>query len=402
MKKFSALLLSFALALTVGCVGNQGTEKVKKPLTVSTVSSSEKPYESLEFRKKPSDWKYIGITQSGADKVSLQIPSDWELKRSHDGEYSILRNSATVGRLFSAPVEVGGNRYELNKNNDGYINAMTEIREVNNDGSLTYKRIISFSYSAGTDVKRINIETDYSELSTGAVNRIVSGTHAVISEKAIRGDFTLKNSSGAIAVFGNSFVGTSQVGELLNQMFAASGSKYKALPVSRGYAQVSTYTSDDYYMRCIESGDYSAVFQCGLYSASEIENLGKLKEVCEKSGTLLVIFPAHNESASVIQSAVERYPDLAYVGWKDEVTALIENGVPESLMCIDDQHKHSTPLAGYVGAHMIYRALTGKVPPEISGTDGYNFETIHSVFKDYVNSLEGAASTVTYTEEITL
>ena len=31
-------------------------------------------------------------------------------------------------------------------------------------------------------------------------------------------------------------------------------------------------------------------------------------------------------------------------------------------LCINDSHKHSTPLAGYVGAHMIYRAIYDEMP----------------------------------------
>ncbi len=41
---------------------------------------------------------------------------------------------------------------------------------------------------------------------------------------------------------------------------------------------------------------------------------------------------------------------------------LLDFGVDKWDMCIDDYHKHSKPLAGYVGAHMICRAVYGEAP----------------------------------------
>ena len=64
---------------------------------------------------------------------------------------------------------------------------------------------------------------------------------------------------------------------------------------------------------------------------------------------------------------------------------LLDTGIPWSAFCIDDQHKHSTPLAGYVGAHMIYRSMFSEMPPSI-GTSvyGYSQAYIESYLGDYV------------------
>ena len=48
--------------------------------------------------------------------------------------------------------------------------------------------------------------------------------------------------------------------------------------------------------------------------------------------------------------------------WKAEVDNLISTGINVSNFCIPDAHNHSTPLAGYIGAHMIYRAVFGEIP----------------------------------------
>lgn len=106
----------------------------------------------------------------------------------------------------------------------------------------------------------------------------------------------------------------------------------------------------------------NAVFICGFYSDIEVSNLGVLKEACDKSVTKLVIFPAHNENASVIANAQKKFPTLFCLNWKAELDSLIARGVDRWDLCFDDQHDHSSPLAGYVGAHMIYRAIYGEMP----------------------------------------
>lgn len=310
-----------------------------------------------------------------------------------------MRDGNSIGTLSSEPVTASGKAYERRHSVNNGLTSSSEIQAVSGRENA-FRRVFSMTYQADTVLKRVTVVTDYSELSTGAAQKLREGSSLLSDQASQRRSFELKNRSTSVAVWGNSFVGTSQVGEFLNQMFEASGSRYKAFPVSRGYAQVSTYTSDEYYMQLIESDEYCAVFQCGLYSSSEAEHLGRLKEACEKSCTLLVIFPAHNESATAINDALSRYPTLSYLGWKSEIETLIGNGVPYGAMCIDDEHKHSTPLAGYVGAHMIFRALTGKVPPETEGVIGYDFQAVSSLLGDYVNSLEGAVSVRNFSEEI--
>ena len=104
------------------------------------------------------------------------------------------------------------------------------------------------------------------------------------------------------------------------------------------------------------------VFICGFYDNAEVENLDVIRKTCNRSKTQLVIFPAHNENAGVIAYARETYPSLVCLNWKNEIDLLIKSGVSTRDFCIDDQHQHSTPLAGYVGAHMIYRAIYNELP----------------------------------------
>ena len=78
--------------------------------------------------------------------------------------------------------------------------------------------------------------------------------------------------------------------------------------------------------------------------------------------TALFMFPAHNEPASTIKYVQKMVKGVYLLNWKEEVQAFIDGGGNKWDFCYDDQHLHSTPLAGYIGAHMIYRAIYGEIP----------------------------------------
>ena len=108
---------------------------------------------------------------------------------------------------------------------------------------------------------------------------------------------------------------------------------------------------------------------CGAYSSDDVNKLEVIKKACDASNTTLVIFPAHNESAWLAESAHKQYPNTKFLYWKDEIDSLIDKGVAYSDFCIDDMHQHSKPLAGYVGAHMIYRSVFGELPPALTNAE---------------------------------
>jgi hypothetical protein len=134
----------------------------------------------------------------------------------------------------------------------------------------------------------------------------------------------------------------------------------------------------------IRNGAYACVFICGFYSIDEIDNLGMLKEACDESDTELVVFPAHNEGASIAKAAAEKY-GLKLLDWQGEINMFIENGVDVWDFCIDDQHRHSTSLGGYVGAQMIYRAICGDIP-ELDSFYSVDVENVRRLLGDYVET----------------
>lgn len=196
------------------------------------------------------------------------------------------------------------------------------------------------------------------------IKRICLGTYSLPDASSTRfSDLAELNKENCeILVLGNSFIGTSQVGESMNRLFAANGRDCYVYAVSVGYAGVNTYVKDSEIMADIRAGVYDAVFICGFYGSWELDPCSILYDACLRSDTKLVLFPAHNEDRATVNAAA-RYCKNAYLlDWKAELDALIESGVDKWELCYNDTHLHSTPAAGYVAAHMAYRAIYGEVP----------------------------------------
>lgn len=177
------------------------------------------------------------------------------------------------------------------------------------------------------------------------------------------GVLQIQDNRNTVLILGNSFINTSNVGDILQTM---CGSDLFVEAHSRGYASVMTYAQDDHMVQNIRRGDYSVVFICGFYNYSDVLELEKIVDACEYSNTKIAIFPAHNEDSSLIADAAAMYPNAVLIDWKKEINILITKGIDYYDFCFDDQHQHSTPLAGYVGAHMIYRAIFNEIPQTTS------------------------------------
>ena len=228
----------------------------------------------------------------------------------------------------------------------------------------------------------INMNVNYTELNDTAVNKIKQSALSVIEQPNVSLEaFEKANGSKKILIIGNSFIGTSQVGAFLSNMLTGSG--YSVEAISRGHATVKTYAEYSALMSRIKNGEFAYVFQCGFYATENAAALETVKNSCAASDTNLVIFPAHNESEGTINAAKLQYTDAYFIDWRSEITTLINGGVDRWDMCKDDQYKHSTPLAGYVGAHMIYSNLFKKVPPAITGGAPLTMDEIKAKLGDY-------------------
>ena len=114
-----------------------------------------------------------------------------------------------------------------------------------------------------------------------------------------------------------------------------------------------------------------------------------MKQACSDSYTRLVLFPAHNENKSFIRQIEDRHPEVICLNWQEEINRLIKSSQCRAVyrdFCIDDAHQHTTPLGGYVGAHLIYRALFQEIPPYYVGETPLSMESISFYLGSYTDT----------------
>lgn len=309
-----------------------------------------------------SDFEQVSFAIQNSNALfNIFIPEDWQLKKSDNG-YDIVKNAKTIGSVTAAATAYSPNN-AVNEFHSQITSQNVKItHSIDRVNATSFTRTLCYNGDDNLNkYKKLILTVNYEELDANAVYKMMNE-----AEKA--NSYTEKNMSvlpiedtrNRILILGNSFVYTSDVGNILQAMCGYGTITVEAH--SRGGANVTTYAEDPYMLQNIQAGNYSVVFMCGLYGFEQIATLSNIVDACEFSDTKLAIFPAHNETRSRIDVAAETYPNAVLIDWKKEIDSLIESGIDESYFYVSDYDKHSTPLAGYVGAHMIYRAVFGKIP----------------------------------------
>lgn len=369
MKKFLCFLLTAALCLSFfsGCR--------------KTPESSGESAESQTQEDPTSDTSYLEITcqepaslrriylSFGEKKTILStvIPSDWKLE-AIDGGYQIKHKGASIGTIVVAGQDVDEDavRVASQTYKEQDISLTHSILRYMTDGQKRFTRHFVFSYEESKQVTRkIAMEISYESLDNKTVENLPFRSNLRTYTTDPQFDLLSLDtqSTPKVLILGNSFISTSKIGPILKAM---AGDRLDVSAISVGMARVEKYaTYDEYahYRNDIRNGVYDAVFLCGFYKDADLSGLSIFSSLCSESKTPLVVFPAHNEAENLIRSISNNYLML---NWREEINLLINQGVNYYDMCIDDTYQHSTPLAGYVGAHMIYRAIFGEVPPSCS------------------------------------
>lgn len=164
-----------------------------------------------------------------------------------------------------------------------------------------------------------------------------------------------------IAIAGNSFIAYSNVAPQLNRMLTANRKNATAQGFSYPNITVSQIAADAQIMRTLCGGNYDILFLSSAYHSDDVTALAVVEEACRKSGTELVLFPAHNEGTFNTDLAY-RSTNVKLAHWKKAVDNLIDAGIPESDLIWYDGPRHSKELAGYCGAVMIYGMLYETAP----------------------------------------
>ena len=357
--------------------------------TVQDFSESENKngYEDIE-RVKSNSFKNVHISVRD-DNIVLKtaLPEEILMVRSDVG-FDLMRDNERIGAFGSELSEdVSNGTKMLSKSFSNYGVEMLYSVELLPDNTYVHHCRYEYKNEYG-DLRILHLTVNYRELDEYAVNKlcyvfsaekrssIPNMTSNKLSDSVIAG-------GARIGIFGNSFINSSRIGDSLRDMLEYD---HYVEDVSIGYATVSkTYSIDENLLNNIGEGAYDAIFICGFYGAADATALETLVRFCGYSDTKLFIFPAHNESEAVVRSAVSKYGNAEFLDWKGEIDLLIDSGVSRSDFCINDQHQHSTPLAGYVGASMIYRTLFGKMPMADVYT-AISQSKVDSKLGDYVNT----------------
>ena len=376
----------FASACTQADSG-EATESDTKPtetVTEGATENVETPYWKLQCRTIKSK-EDIHFDLGSNYNLALSFSKDWTLEKI-DGGYDIKRESNTIGKISLSKLDSA--EWTVVDDFSRTLNSTLTVKkfiEKKGEGERAEYRY-RFEYNCnptGTPTV-VSLCLNYVELDANAADRLYKQSN-ISAPTTVQNGMLSKVKDGNYLILGNSFISSSDIGSILTDMFSLNNKNVNFNAVSRGYAQVGTYTSDSGMMSSIESGNYDAVFICGFYANAEANNLVLLENACKKSNTELIIFPAHNEFEEPIKMARNKCPNLKFLDWRGELNMLIDSGVDKWDLCWNDQHLHSTEYAGLIGAHMIYRAIYGEIP-NVDGMYSINIDKAKNMFGDYLTT----------------
>ena len=319
--------------------------------------------------------------------LSLPLAKEWKFEFSaNSASYDIIREDKVIGKIAKSSLKSDEWNIEkeyLNKI-DSTFSAKRIIEKKGSGKDAEYRYRFEYEYASGKEKALINLTVDYLEIDVNSAKTLQSSPK-ICGASTVSDGMLSDVKDGNYLILGNSFISSSDIGTLLREMMAVNDKECVFTAVSQGYATVSTYVSDSSRMKQIENGTYDAVFICGFYSSAEVNELQALEAACKSSQTKLVVFPAHNEHQVSIDAALKKCPNVPALNWKGELDLLVESGVDKWDLCVNDAHLHSKPLAGLVGAHMIYRAIYGEIP-SVKGISAVNLDEAERILGDYLTT----------------
>ncbi|MBP3436446.1 MAG: hypothetical protein J6K61_00865 [Clostridia bacterium] len=345
-----ALLTACSLFLLYGCE-EKDKEKNGEKGEENASENQPKPYD---------DWQETVFFQKESKTAfSFCLPWAWDVWQSGDSAI-LYKDGEEIGKIGKYYGGSHGQEYQ-NTLCDGFL---VERKEYLDQGKRRFFISISENETQTDCYIALDIKAD--ALCEEDKDFIFDNAGAA-SPSYLDMFYGTLPSSGEILILGNSFVAFSEIGSYFRALLQAGRKSYTVNAVSKEYASVSRYADENGYGYDVQddlrNGRYVAVFLCGFYSEADVEALPTIMSLCQEGGTPLVLFPAHNEGAGLWQKAVEN-TNIDVLPWQKEINALIDEGLATYRdFCVDDAHNHSTALAGYVGASMLYRAVCGEMPP---------------------------------------
>ncbi len=342
-------------------------EKYKSIFPTEDNPDENEKYKDIPFQLSVSYIRKYYAAENSNFALNLGQPKEWVFVQNDKGGSDIVRDGKVVGRMIAHKADDLDiwKTIDSKSKEEGIFKVSQFIEKYGTGITLNFRYRYVYEYVENGKDMVLTLILDPTQVSSAWETRLYDGP--VFDQiKTTPVDGVLSSLRGKnIAIAGNSFIGSSNVGEILQNIIDVNNKSLSVDHWSTGFARISTYLKNGEFINRLRRGEYDAVFICGLYGdGDELDALDTLYSECKKSNTRLILFPAHNESIDLVRKAKNLFPQLVVIDWKSEVEALITSGVSTWDMCIKDEHRHSTSLAGYVGAHMIYRAIFGENPKE--------------------------------------
>ncbi len=332
-----------------------------------STEDEDKAYLSIP-RFRPAGYKKSHFAIKDSEYVlTLELPQEWSLSKDSDTLYKIKRAGSEIGFITISEPTNSAEWSEVTSR-EKQVEHMTATESVEKRGTgntLEFRYRWRYSYTENAKSHELNVYVDCAETPSLIGYKLMS----LVTIKPRRTDpnFSIlpaELDGKSMLVVGNSFVGTSDIGEVLQNLFAENGKSNTVHSISIGMGNIGKYAVDEQILSTLRSGAYDVLFISGFYTQDDTYSLEIIKNVCDENGIFVVVLPAHNENQSSAEKSAKEL-DIPIINWKYELDELINSGVNKFDLCVNDSYYHSKPLAGYVGAHMIYRAIYGEVPSNI-------------------------------------
>lgn len=315
-------------------------------------------------------------------RVRIPLPDSLSVQTAKQNGHTyaaLYHKGKRVGRLlvnYIYPDKVSGQSNEEETVTIGGVDVQTMYYTAGADTATTY---YGFFFDTDNFFYTLEIAADY--ISQQDFAACLSSLQT-IELLARNNRLDCRNKDGLrIAIAGNSFIAYSQVAPQLKQMLQANNKNATVDGFSYPNITVSQIAADSQIMQTLCSGNYDILFLSSAYHNDDVTALAVVEEACQKSGTELVLFPAHNEGTFNTDLAYKN-TNVKLAHWKVAVDNLIEAGIPESDLIWYDGPRHSKELAGYCGAVMIYGMLYETAPGTAAigaGFSGLSLETAQLV-----------------------
>lgn len=364
---------------------NESSSSLENESSSSLSDNADKAYLDIErFEPKNYEDMHFAIRDSKY-VLSVSAPSEWSVVENVDGKCKILRAGAEIGVTLSGGID-DFNDWSIvsEKERDKKTMIISEYVEKKEGSQGTeYRYRWRYSYTEDNESKEINIIVTCPEVPDYFSYRML--TLSSLKEQTTDPNFGIigELDSPRILIVGNSFVSSSNIGNILQEMLDVNGKNAYVKSISIGMGNIGKYSNDDTVLQEIRIGNYDLVVMSGFYSSDDSASLKIIKDACDEASSILVTFPAHNEEVSSARASSKKC-DVKCLEWLTEIDNFISGGVDKWSLCYNDAYYHSTPLAGYIGAHMIYRAIYSQVPTQ-SPTETISLQEIE-LLGDYAST----------------